>query len=79
MLLVAADLRRPAAMDQLETLGKQLDIPVFRENSNPDETLKVAEHSLTHAKKIGAEWAIIDTGGRLHADDELMNELRELK
>ena len=79
VLLVAADLRRPAAMDQLETLGKQLDIPVFRENSNPDETLKVAEHALTHAKKIGAEWAIIDTGGRLHADDELMNELRELK
>ena len=79
VLLVAADLRRPAAMDQLETLGKQLDIPVFRENSNPDETLKVAEHAVTHAKKIGAEWAIIDTGGRLHADDELMNELRELK
>ncbi|MBT18197.1 MAG: signal recognition particle protein [Dehalococcoidia bacterium] len=79
VLLVAADLRRPAAMDQLETLGKQLDIPVFRENSNPDKTLKVAEHALTHAKKIGAEWAIIDTGGRLHADDELMNELRDLK
>tara|TARA_Y100000590_G_scaffold283381_1_gene318786 strand:+ start:2255 stop:3595 length:1341 start_codon:yes stop_codon:yes gene_type:complete len=79
VLLVAADLRRPAAMDQLETLGKQLDIPVFRENSNPDKTLKVAEHALTHAKKVGAEWAIIDTGGRLHADDELMNELRDLK
>lgn len=78
-LLVAADLRRPAAMDQLEMLGKQLDISVFRENLKPEQTIEVVHHSLSHAKKIGAAWVIIDTGGRLHADDSLMAELQELK
>jgi len=78
-LLVAADLRRPAAMDQLEMLGKQLDISVFRENLKPEQTIEVVHRSLSHAKKIGAAWVIIDTGGRLHADDALMAELKELK
>ena len=66
-------------MDQLETLGKQLDIPVFREDLKPHETVQVVSHALAHAKKIGAAWAIIDTGGRLHADVELMSELQDLK
>ena len=78
-LLIAADLRRPAAMDQLESLGKQLDIPVYREKAGPDDGPKVAANGLRRAKEIGAAWAIVDTGGRLHVDDALMNELAEMK
>ena len=78
-LLIAADLRRPAAMDQLESLGKQLDIPVYREKAGPDDGPKVAANGLRRAKEIGAAWAIVDTGGRLHVDDALMDELAEMK
>ncbi|MEE8519299.1 MAG: signal recognition particle receptor subunit alpha, partial [Dehalococcoidia bacterium] len=78
-LLIAADLRRPAAMDQLEALGKQIDLPVYRENAGPDEAPKVAVNGLKRAKDMGVKWAIVDTGGRLHVDDELMGELEEMK
>ena len=78
-LLIAADLRRPAAMDQLEALGKQLDIPVYRENAGPDDAPKVAANGLKRAKEMGVMWAIVDTGGRLHVDDDLMEELEEIK
>ena len=78
-LLIAADMRRPAAMDQLEALGKQLDIPVYRENAGPDDAPKVAENGIKRAKEMGVMWAIVDTGGRLHIDVELMNELDEIK
>jgi signal recognition particle subunit SRP54 len=79
VLLVAADLRRPAAMDQLEALGKQLDIPVYRENAGPDDAAKVAANGLKRAKEMGVMWAIVDTGGRLHVDGQLMEELAEIK
>ena len=79
VLLIAADLRRPAAMDQLESLGKQLDIPVYRENAGPDDAPKVAANGIKRAKEMGVMWAIVDTGGRLHIDGELMEELAEMK
>jgi len=78
-LLIAADMRRPAAMDQLESLGKQLDIPVYREDAGPDDAPKVAANGMKRAKEMGVMWAIVDTGGRLHVDDDLMAELDEIK
>lgn len=78
-LLIAADLRRPAAMDQLEALGKQLDIPVYRENAGPDGAPRAAANGLRRAGEMGVRWAIVDTGGRLHVDAELMGELEQMK
>ena len=79
-LLVAADLRRPAAVEQLASLGRQLDIPVYTEpKAGPDDAVKVASNGLKRAKEVNAAWVIVDTGGRLHVDDELMGELEELK
>ena len=77
-LLVAADLRRPAAMEQLAVLGGELGVPVYREQgaSNP---ATVAKAGLKHAQELGAAWAIVDTGGRLHVDEELMEELEEMR
>lgn len=78
-LLVAADLRRPAAIDQLESLGRQLDIPVYRENAGPDDAPQVAANGFKHAKDLGMKWVIVDTGGRLHVDEGLMAELDVMK
>ncbi len=78
-LLIAGDLRRPAAMDQLESLGKQLDIPVYRENAGPDAAPRVVENGLRRAQEMSVKWAIVDTGGRIHADDALMEELEEMR
>jgi len=77
-LLVAADLRRPAAIQQLVTLGKQLDIPVYQE-SGATSVEAVCRNGLERAKSLGVAWAIVDTGGRLHIDDELMQELEQIK
>ena len=77
-LLIAADLRRPAAIEQLVVLGKQLDIPVYSEGTD-STAVKVARGGLQEAKRTGAAWAIVDTGGRLHVDDELMEELEEVR
>ena len=77
-MLVAADLRRPAAIEQLAILGKQMDIPVYHEDQ-PSTPVKVARAGVRQAQQSGATWAIIDTGGRLHIDDELMEELEEIK
>ena len=78
-LLIAADLRRPAAIQQLETLGKQLDIPVYSEDPKSTTVVKVAKNGLEKAKQLGVNWAIVDTGGRLQIDEELMKELRDVK
>ena len=75
-LLVAADLRRPAAIEQLVTLGNKLDIPVYREDTKP---VSVCAHSLKHAREIAASWVIADTGGRLHIDELMMKEAAEIK
>ncbi len=74
-LLVACDVYRPAAIKQLEVVGKQLDIPVF---SMGDKTspVNIAKASLEHAKKHSNDLVIIDTAGRLHIDEELMGELQ---
>ena len=78
VLLVAGDLRRLAAVEQLEVLGGQLDVPVYSEG--PDSSaLKVCRQGVQKGKDIGAAWVILDTGGRLHIDDEMMEELEEIK
>ncbi len=78
-LLIAADLRRPAAIQQLETLGKQLDIPVYSEDPAASNAVRVARNGLARAAELGVNWAIVDTGGRLQIDDELMGELEEIR
>jgi signal recognition particle subunit SRP54 len=77
-LLIAADLRRPAAIQQLETLGRQLDIPVYSEEPQSSNAVRVARNGLARAVELGVNWAIIDTGGRIQIDDELMEELAEI-
>ena len=77
-LLVAADLRRPAAIQQLTVLGNELGIPVYQEGTS-STPVKVAEAGLKRARESGAAWAIVDTGGRLHIDDDLMEELEEVR
>ena len=78
-LLIAADLRRPAAILQLETLGKQLDIPVYSEDPKSSTVVQVAKNGVEKARQLGVNWAIIDTGGSLQIDEELMEELGEVK
>ena len=78
-LLIAADLRRPAAIQQLETLGRQLDIPVYSEDPRSSNAVQVARNGLARAAELGVNWAIVDTGGRLQIDDELMKELEDIR
>ena len=78
-LLVAADLRRPAAIQQLETLGRQLDIPVYSEDPKSSAPVQVSRAGMQRARELGVNWTIIDTGGRLHIDDEMMEELEAVK
>jgi len=77
-LMVAADLQRPAAVDQLVILGKQLDLPVHSEGTSSQPTV-VCANALKKAKELGTEWVIVDTAGRLHIDEGLMEELTKLK
>ncbi len=77
-LLVAADNRRPAAIEQLVTLGKQLDVPVFSEDPKTSSP-SISAHGLEQAKKIAATHVIVDTAGRLHIDEEMMAELEQVK
>jgi signal recognition particle subunit SRP54 len=77
-LLVAADTRRPAAIQQLVTLGKQLDIPVYSED--PSVQVKdICVRAVAKAKQTAVTWVIFDTAGRLHIDEELMGELEDIK
>ena len=78
-LLVAADLRRPAAIEQLETLGRQLEVPVYSEDPKSSSAQQVAKAGVKRAEELGVTWAIVDTGGRLHIDDEMMKELEGVK
>jgi len=76
-MLVAADLQRPAAVEQLKVIGGQLGLPVFsQENSNP---VKVCQDALIEANRRGCDTLILDTAGRLHVDDELMAELVQIE
>ncbi len=72
-LLVGADLQRPAAVQQLQTLGEQVGVPVF---SDPSTPVEVARKSVEHAKQTGRDVVIIDTAGRLAIDEALMEEVR---
>lgn len=76
--LIAADVYRPAAIDQLETLGKQLDIPVFADRSSTD-VVKIAKAGVEQAKHERDRVVIVDTAGRLQIDEEMMRELSRLK
>lgn len=76
-LLVAADVHRPAAIDQLISLGKQLDIPVFTDRGQ--SAVKIAGDSIDFARKNIRDTVIIDTAGRLHIDEEMMQEVASIK
>jgi signal recognition particle subunit SRP54 len=74
-LLVAADLQRPAAVEQLRVLGRQVGVPVFSEDSSP---VMVAKKGLAEAVRVGRDVLIVDTAGRLHIDMEMMDQVREI-
>ena len=76
-LLVACDIYRPAAISQLQVVGRQANVEVFeRGTQNP---IKTAKQAIEHAKKQGCDVVILDTAGRLHINEELMNELKNIK
>ncbi len=77
-LLVACDVYRPAAISQLCIVGESVDIPVFKIDGEKNP-VKIAKAGIEHAKKHGNDIVFIDTAGRLHIDDELMNELIDIK
>lgn len=77
-LLVAADIYRPAAIKQLETLGKQLSLPVFS-LGDQISPVEIAKQAIAKAKEEHHDYVLIDTAGRLHVDENLMGELKEIK
>lgn len=77
-LLVAADIYRPAAIKQLETLGKQLNMPVFS-LGDKISPVEIAKQAIAKAKENHHDYVLIDTAGRLHVDEALMNELKDIK
>jgi len=77
-LLVAADTRRPAAIEQLKVLGNQLDIPVYSEDIKQDP-VDICRNAIKKAEEMAASWVLIDTQGRLHIDETLMEELVDIK
>ena len=72
-LLVACDVYRPAAIDQLKQIGKQLNIPVYEEGKK--DPVEISKNAIKFAKENGYDYVLIDTAGRLHIDDQLMDEL----
>jgi signal recognition particle subunit SRP54 len=76
-LLVAADVYRPAAIEQLKTLGRQIDLPVFDQGAG--DPVKIARDGVAEAKRLGIPTVIIDTAGRLQIDEKLMDELVAIK
>ncbi|SEB19511.1 signal recognition particle subunit SRP54 [Thalassobacillus cyri] len=77
-MLVAADVYRPAAINQLQTLGKQLDLPVYAKGTDANP-VDIANEAIAEAKENHYDYVIIDTAGRLHIDGELMGELQQIK
>lgn len=77
-LLVAADVYRPAAIDQLETLGKQLDVPVFSEGTDANPP-RLAQKAVRYATEQGLTTVIVDTAGRLNIDEMMMDEIKSIK
>lgn len=78
VIMAAGDLRRPAAIQQLATLGTQIDVPVYREDGAKDP-VALARNALKEAEKQNANWLLMDTGGRLQIDEELMQELADVR
>jgi signal recognition particle subunit SRP54 len=76
-MLVAADVYRPAAIAQLQTLGKQIDLPVYE--AGQSDPVKIAKDGVAEAKRLGLSTVIIDTAGRLQIDEDLMVELERIK
>ena len=76
-LLVACDVYRPAAIDQLKQIGKQLNIETYSEGKN--NPVEIAKNAINYAKENNYDYVLIDTAGRLHIDEELMNELDNIK
>ena len=76
-LLVACDVYRPAAIDQLKQIGKQLNIEVYEEGKK--DPVEIAENAIKYAKENKYDYVLIDTAGRLHIDDELMDELENIR
>jgi len=75
--LIAADLQRPAAIDQLEQLGKQIDVPVFRTDTK--DAVEATRSGIARARDAGLDTVIVDTAGRLQIDEELMDELARVR
>jgi len=78
VMLAACDIYRPAAITQLQVLGEQIDVEVYAEPENKD-AIKIAKAAIAHAKKAGKKVVIVDTAGRLAVDDQMMNEIEQLK
>ncbi len=76
-LLVACDVYRPAAIKQLEVVGAQLNLPVFEQGAN--NPVEIAKAAIAHARDHGNDMVFLDTAGRLHIDEDLMNELKQIK
>ncbi|HMB08603.1 MAG TPA: AAA family ATPase, partial [Isosphaeraceae bacterium] len=76
-LLVAADLQRPAAVEQLKVIGQQLDVPVF--SATDSSPVQVSQDAVVEANRQGRDTVLLDTAGRLHVDDELMAELTQIE
>jgi signal recognition particle subunit SRP54 len=78
VLLIAGDVYRPAAIDQLKVLGEQIGVEVFTEEGSR-EPVKIAKNGVKHAKEFGYQTVIVDTAGRLAIDEEMMNEIAAIK
>ena len=76
-LLAACDVYRPAAIEQLKVVGSQLELPVFEQGQG--DPVKIAENAIRHARDYGSDMVFLDTAGRLHVDDNLMDELKRMK
>ena len=77
-LLVAADLQRPAAIEQLKIIGQQIGVPVYFEDPAGSNPVQVCRNGVKEAKRLGARVVILDTAGRLHVDSALMKELQQI-
>ena len=77
-LLVADDIYRPAAIEQLKVLGQQINVPVYSEEENKNP-VQIAQNAIKHAKQSGNDVVIIDTAGRLAVDEQMMNEIESIK
>ena len=76
-LLAACDVYRPAAIEQLKVVGGQMELPVFEQGQG--DPVKIAENAIRHAREYGSDMVFLDTAGRLHVDENLMDELKRMK